>query len=481
MTETAAERAGLERAGAERALGEDVATLRADLARGERALKEQRLHEADGIALDLLAHHPQLAQAHALRAFVAAAREEFDRAVPLLEAATAGVDEPTWLALLCNMYRRQFRLDDALRTGKRSVACAQGPARLTPLLELARIHLDRDEGAEAAEAFLAVLAIEPEHPGAHLGLGQVLLARGEFGPGWIEYEWRSRLPEAQGRTPAIKGAAWNGMAMPRGRLLVICDQGFGDGFHFARFLPAAAARVKELVLAASPEIEALLGRVRGVARCHHAWSDLPGFSAYVLISSLPGLLEVRADTIPAEIPYLAPDPALAAAWRERLGTGAAADRARARRRVAIFWSGRPTHPNNGRRSLTLARLAPVLDALGDADIISIQKDRSAEDAALLARRGIRDLGPELASFDVTAAVLAQVDLLVTVDSAVAHLAGAIGCAVAMLLPTPADWRWGSGTTRSPWYPGIRLFRQPVPGDWDGAIAALAESAGAGSG
>ncbi len=165
-----------------------------------------------------------------------------------------------------------------------------------------------------------MLAIDPEHPGAHLGLGQVLLGRGEYAPGWIEYEWRNRLPEAQGRVPRIKGAAWNGMHLPRGRLLVICDQGFGDAFHFARFLKLAAARVRELVLAASPEIAPLLGRMAGVARCHHAWSDVPSFSAHVLISSLPGLLEVRRDTIPADIPYLAPDPALAAAWRE--GSGA---------------------------------------------------------------------------------------------------------------------------------------------------------------
>ena len=460
-----------EMAPVDRPPSDDAAAMRADLARGERALKEKRYHEADGIALDLLAHHPQLAQAQALRAFVASAREDVDRAVLLLEAATGGVDEPTWLALLCNMYRRQFRLDDALRTAKRAVAAARGEARLTPLLELARIHLDRDEGAEAAEAFLAALAIDPEHPGAHLGLGQVLLARGEFAAGWIEYEWRNKLPEAQGRTPAIKGAAWNGMALPRGRLLVICDQGFGDGFHFARFLPAAAARAKELVLAASPEIETLLARIPGVARCHHAWSDLPGFSAHVLISSLPGLLEVRQDTIPASIPYLTPDPALVAQWRERLGS------ASGRRHVAIFWSGRPTHPNNGRRSLPLARLAPVLDALGDAHIVSIQKERTEEDAALLARRGVQDLGAELATFDVTAAVLANVDLLVTVDSAVAHLAGAIGTRVAMLVPTPADWRWGSGTARSPWYPTVELFRQPAPGDWDGAIAALVGSLG----
>ncbi len=448
----------------------DVASMRADLARGERALKEKRLHEADGIALDLLAHHPHLAQAQALRAFVASARERFDEAIVLLEAATSGTDEPNWLALLCNMYRRRFRLDDALLAGKRAVAAARGAARLTPLLELARIHLDRNESNEAAEAFLAVLAIDPEHAGAHLGLGQVLLGRGDYAPGWIEYEWRNKLPEAQGRTPAIKGAAWNGMVLPRGRLLVICDQGFGDAFHFARFLPAAAGRAREMVLAASPEIHALLARIPGVARCTPAWADVPGFSAHALISSLPGLLEVRRDTIPAEVPYLTPDPALVETWRERIG-GAGG------RRVAIFWSGRPTHPNNGRRSLQLAQLAPVLDALAGAHVVSIQKERSEEDAAALAARGVLDLGPELATFDATAAVLANVDLLVTVDSAVAHLAAAMGRQVAMLVPNPADWRWGTGSTSSPWYPTMRLHRQRTPGDWSGTIAELAASLG----
>ena len=446
----------------------DVDLLRTDLQRAEAARKDGRLNEADGIALDVLSRAPGLPEATALRAFVAASREEVERAIFLLEAALAKRRDPSWLSLLCSLYRRQFRLDEALRVSRIAVGQASGPARLDPLLELARVHIDRDEPDEAAETFLAALALDPDHAPAHLGLGQVLLGRGQFGPGWIEYEWRNKLPEAEGRVPPIRAATWNGMELRRGRLLVVCDQGFGDTIQFARFLPQAASRVHELVLACSPELEALFGRIPGVARVWHRWTEIPGFSAHALISSLPSVLDMRADTALGPIPYLATD-------RERVRHAGEHLRSLAggRRRVGLFWSGRSTHPNNSRRSLELAAMEPILDALGEACVVSLQKERSEADAALLASRGVHDLSGALATFDDTAAFLENLDLLVTIDSAVAHLAGALGRPVWVLLPSPADWRWQRHRADSPWYPSMRLFRQPGPGDWSGAILALA--------
>lgn len=447
-----------------------LAAIRSDLERAEAARLGNRLHEADGIALDILARAPGLAEALAVRGFVAAARDEVDRAVLLMEAATAKRAEPSWLALLCNLYRRRFRLDAALAAGLAAVSRSAGQARLEPLLELARLRIDRDEPEDAAECFLAILALDPDNAGAHMGLGQVLLADGEFAPGWIEYEWRNRLPEAQGRVPPINAAAWNGMVLPRGRLLVVCDQGFGDAIQFARYLPLAAAKVKELVLVCSPELETLFARVPGVARCCHRWADIPGFSAHALISSLPGLLRTEIDSIPAVIPYLTADPQRTLRWRGEFERKAAG-----RRRIGLFWSGRATHPNNARRSLPLDALGPVLEAIGDAYVVSLQKELSKADATALAARGIIDLSPHLDSFDDTAAIIGQLDLLVTVDSAVAHLAGSLGRPVSVLTPSPADWRWQRGRSDSPWYPSMRLFRQPTPGDWDGAITQLAAS------
>lgn len=450
--------------------GPEVAALRADLRLAERALAEKRPEEADRIAREILDRHPGQPHAVIVRGFAAAALQETERAIGLLEAGTRRHGEPAALALLANLHRRRFDLDVALRHATAAVARAAGPARVEPLLELARVHIDRDESERAAETFLAVLALDPEHPGAHLGLGQVLLARGDFAAGFREYAWRNRLPEAQGRIPPIRGAAWNGMPLERGRLLIICDQGFGDVFQFARFIPEASRRVRELVVACSPDMEKLLARIPGVARCCHAWAEVPGFSACALVSDLPGLFEVRAETIPAPIPYLEADPARAAHWRARL-----ADEASGRRRIGLFWSGRPTHPNNARRSLELGRLRPILDAAPDALFVSVQKERSDADAARLAAWGVLDLAADLRDFEETSAVLRSLDLLVTIDSGVAHLAGALGRPVAMLVPSPADWRWQRHRNDSPWYPTMRLHRQPAPGDWDAAIADLARS------
>ncbi len=454
----------------ERVPGPDLEALRADLARADAALVGGRLNEADGIALDVLARAPGLPGALAVRAYAAAGRDEVERATFLLEAATARRPVASWLVLLSTMYRQRFRLDDALRAARLAVARSSAAARLEPLLELARTQIERDEPDGAADCFLAAIALDPENARAHLGLGQILLGRGDFGPGWIEYEWRNRLPEAEGRVPPIKAATWNGMALPRGRLLLVCDQGFGDAIQFARYLPQAANRVYEIVLACSPELQGLFARIPGVARCCHRWTDVPGFAAHALLSSLPSILETRAETIPASVPYLAADPACVLSMGERLRSIAGS-----RRTVGIVWSGRPTHPNNTRRSLDLSRFAPILNRLDGDCVVSLQKQRSEADAAALRQAGVHDLAGELATFDETAGVLSHLDLLVTVDSAVAHLAGALGRPVWVLLPAPADWRWQRGRDDSPWYPTMRLFRQPAPGEWAPAISALASS------
>jgi tetratricopeptide (TPR) repeat protein len=448
--------------------GAEIEALRADLRRAEEARGKGNLHEADGIALDILTRAPGLPEAIALRAFVAATRNDVDRAIFMLEAVTAKRREPSWLCLLSSLYRRRFRFDDALRVARLAAGAAKDAARLDPLLELARAHLDRDEPDDASDTFLAALAVDPDSPAAHLGLGQILLARGEFEPGWREYEWRNKLPEAAGRVPSIKAAAWNGMALPRGRLLIVCDQGYGDAIQFARYLPHAAARAEELVLACSPELEPLFARIEGVSRCVHKWSDIPGFAAHALISSLPGLLGTRADTIPAPTAYLATDPERAAVARDRLLALEGGPKT-----VGIFWAGRPTHPNNTRRSIQLSMLAPIRDAAPGARFVSLQKDRPEADATALTQARVADLSADLHTFDDTAAILANLDLLITVDSAVAHLAGALGVPVWVLLPSPSDWRWQRGRADSPWYPSMRLYRQPSPGDWTTPIEAAA--------
>ena len=230
--------------------------------------------------------------------------------------------------------------------------------------------------------------------------------------------------------------------------------------------------MRELVLAVGPELSPLFGRIEGVSRCWHQWRDIPGFTAHTLISSLPFTLCTRADTIPAANPYLTPDPERVAAWTARLEALAAG-----RRRIGLFWSGRPTHPNNARRSLPLSALSPVVAAAEGAFLVSLQKDLAPADAAALRTLGVYDPSADLETFDDTAALLVALDLLITVDSAVAHLAGALGRPVWVLVPTPADWRWLRDRDDSPWYPSLRLLRQPSPGDWQAPVAQAAAMLG----
>jgi hypothetical protein len=370
------------------------------------------------------------------------------------------------LGNLAEIYRLVYRLDDALAAGRRAIALDRSGA--VNFVRVAKILVDCGELDDALRHYLAALAIDPADANAHLGIGQILLARGDFRPGWFEYECRNKLEQARGMIPRMKAPQWNGMAVPKGRILLIGDQGFGDVFHFARYIPAVVERCGEVVLACSANLQPLLERIPGISRCFHRWQDSPGFTAYSLLSSLPHVFGTELQTIPSSIPYLTPDPQKIANWRERLREHCPSGEFK----VGLFWSGRPAHPNNRRRSMHLAQLAPLSD-VPRVRLISLQKDVPRQEIALAKEfKSLVDLTREFADFDDTAAVISNLDLVVTVDSAVAHLAGALGVPVWMMTPRPSDWRWLLDRSDSPWYPTLRLFRQPRPGAWDEIVSAV---------
>ena len=254
------------------------------------------------------------------------------------------------------------------------------------------------------------------------------------------------------------------------RLLVVCDQGFGDSIQFSRFLPMAAGRVGELVLACAATIGGLLRRVSGVARVLSDWGDLPlepgQYAAYVEISSLPMLVDPLGEAI-AGAPTLTADPGRADAWESYL----AAIRPGARR-IGLVWAGKPAHPNDRRRSLTLAQMLPIVQAAPEALFVSLQKNCSGAEREVLAANRVLDVADALPSFDHSAAFVSRLDLLITIDSAPAHLGGALGIDTWMLTPAPGDWRWALREEKSCWYDSLRLFRQPEPGDWGSALDEL---------
>jgi tetratricopeptide (TPR) repeat protein len=438
------------------------------LNRAHAAAQAKRVGEAAGICSDVLARIPDHPPALALQGIIAAMTNDPDRAIALLQRAVQlQPGNATWYAHLSSLCRLTYRLEDALATGNESIRLE--PTNADHLIGLSLVFVDLDDRQRALACLIRALGLKHDHADGHLALAQNLLAMGEFEPGWREYEWRNQTEAGRATMPRMTSMPWNGMPMPAGRLLLVGDQGYGDTIQFARYIRMAASRCQDIILGCSAEMEPILRNVPGVAQYCHRWNDVPGHAAHCRLSSLPYLFHTMPDSIPAEVPYLRAEPDRVAYWRERL----AKQLPPGVPRIGLAWSGRPTHPNDRRRSMQLEWLAPLIGA-GPAAFVSLQKPMPKRDAAVLSRfNGMIDLADELADFGETAAVMETLDLVITVDTAMGHLAGALGRPVWIMLPKASDWRWLLERSDSPWYPTARLFRQPRPGAWDGVVAEVA--------
>jgi len=317
--------------------------------------------------------------------------------------------------------------------------------------------------AEARAALERAVALDPEAVEPRFCRALTLLAQGDFARGWAEYEWRFRRP---GRRDRGFGAAWRGEAIAGRTILLHAEQGQGDTIQFLRYVPMVAARGARVVLEVQPSVVRLARGVAGAAEVIAAGDPMPAFDAHCPLLSLPLALGTTLATIPAEVPYLAADPG---DWPARLPPG---------RRIGLCWAGAATehglpYPIDRRRSLDPALLAP-LAGLPGAVFVSLQKDPGAPPPLPLA-----DPMPAMRDFADTAALIQALDLVIAVDTAVGHLAGALGKPAWLLSRSDACWRWLQGRDDSPWYPTMRLFRQESPGDWPGVIARVAAALASG--
>jgi len=295
----------------------------------------------------------------------------------------------------------------------------------------------------------------------------VHLLTGNFEAGWPGHQARLNLPSAS--YPKIPRPMWLGEENIEGKtILVAADEGLGDTIQFVRYVPMLAERGARVLLVVQDSLHGLLSGMNVVLQCApvSAVSTLPAFDFHCPISSLPLAFGTRLDTIPTAIPYL-PSPATSRvqAWEDRLGP-------RTRLRVGLVWSGRPSHMNDHNRSIPLQAFSRLFDV--DATLLSLQKDLRPNDAALLRGRSeIIDLTADLTDFTETAALVSCLDLIISVDTSVAHLAGALGRPTWILLPYTPDYRWLLDRSDSPWYPTMRLYRQTAIGDWNGPLQQLA--------
>jgi tetratricopeptide (TPR) repeat protein len=321
---------------------------------------------------------------------------------------------------------------------------------------------------EALQSFGQVLALDKDNADARHNEALSLLTLGDYGRGFASYEWRW---QRTGMPPRRKlgRPLWLGeFPLARKTILVHAEQGLGDTIQFVRYVPLLARAGAKVVLEVQPELVGLLSRVEGVAGVVARGSPLPDFDVHCPAGSLPRALRTELATIPADVPYLSASADRIAKWRPRIESLPAP-------RVAIAWSGAAGHANDRNRSVALSRLAPLL-ALEHVSFVSIQRDVRNEDAELLAcTPRLTHVGEDLADFDDTAAIAALVDVVISVDTAVVHLAGALGRPTWILVPFWPDWRWLLEREDSLWYPTARLFRQTAAGEWDSAIARVKDA------
>jgi tetratricopeptide (TPR) repeat protein len=321
---------------------------------------------------------------------------------------------------------------------------------------------------EAIAAYRQCLQLAPQHAEAHANLAGPLLLTGDFAQGWREYEWRWRVRDFTSPPRNFAQPRWDGSELAGRRILIHAEQGIGDMFQFLRYLPLVAARGGRVILECRPETKRLAAANADGWEVLASGETLPAFDVHCPLLSLPLAFGTRLETIPAKVPYMRVDPALAEKWRQRL---AGVSR---RRKVGLAWAGNPVFKFDHLRSpRELAVLAP-LGAAADVEFVSLQKGKAASQAAA-PPPGMRilDWTNELNDFAETAALIAGLDVVVSSDTALAHLAGAMGKQVYVMLPAAPDWRWLLTGDSSPWYPTARLFRQSAAGRWDDVAAGIA--------
>jgi tetratricopeptide (TPR) repeat protein len=364
---------------------------------------------------------------------------------------------------LGSAWKDMDELDRAVESLTKAAALDKSYAEAWNNLGLA--YKNRGDHHQAIACFSEALRLKPELAEAHWNRSSVNLLVGDFAQGLKDYEWRFQLPKWQLVYPfRTRLPRWDGSADRSRRILVHDEQGLGDTLQFIRYIPMVSERCGRLILETRRELMDLLREFPGVDEVVERPNDSESQAeadVCIPLLSLPLVFGTTLETIPAVVPYLWADPRKALNWRRRIEGP--------HFKVGLVWAGRPQHQNDRNRSCCIDLFAPLARNHG-IRCFSLQKGPAAEQLMQSGlRKSIVNLDPELEDFSDTAAVISQLDLVITVDTSVAHLAGAMGKPVWLLLPHIPDWRWMLEREDSPWYPTMRLFRQEKPGDWSGVF------------
>jgi tetratricopeptide (TPR) repeat protein len=442
------------------------------LAEAKMSLGE--VEAAETICRRIVERRPEFAQAHTRLGDILLAAQKYEEAA--------------------ECYRKALRLQPDLRQAHTNLGAALVPlghpdaavnsySQALTLHETAEGHnnlglalLANGRPAEAIASFERALEKRPDYVDARWNRALAKLKLGELDEGWREYEWRWKLKTLAGR-PHPPQPLWIGKENLAGKsILLQCEQGLGDTIQFVRFAPAVAKLGATVTLQVQTPLVPLLRQLPGMHTVIPATEAAPTTDLYCPMLSLPLALGVTTESIPANVPYIRPSPAASAQWRKQLPDNGKLS-------IGVVWSGNPKHRGDRFRTLSLEYLKPLLDR-DDVNWVCLQKEIRHEDWPLVWELpSLHLLGLRFSTFDDTAAVIDQLDLVISADTSVAHLTGAIAKPIWIMLPLSSDFRWMTGTDRSPWYPTARLFRQEKAADWPGVIAnvnaALTEMLGAG--
>jgi hypothetical protein len=316
----------------------------------------------------------------------------------------------------------------------------------------------------ALATFEKALKIKGDHVDCRWDRALCFLQKGDFKRGFDEYEWRWKLDRSPPR--GFEQPLWDGADLKGKTILIHQEQGFGDMIQFARYVPMVKAKGATVIIEAQPELARLFSVLEGVDKVVNKGSPLPKFDVYAPIISLARIFATTPETVPADIPYLSAPDAHAVQLPASLGK---------QMKIGISWAGRPTHQNDTFRSVAFRHFVELLGVPG-VTVYGLQKGPAAAEVSDNGCEAlVLNLGGRLHDFADTAAVVAQLDLVISVDTVLVHLAGALGKPVWTLLPFFADWRWMTSGDTSPWYPTMRLFRQDQPGDWEPVFNAVREA------
>lgn len=465
----------------------------------EQALGAGELARAQAIFEQILDAEPGEPRALNGLGVVAFRSDRLDEAADYHRRAIAALPESAAFHNNLNLvYCRQGRAAEAVECCRRALALSPETVELHNNLGTALKQCGRLE--PAVESFRRAIALRPDYGDAHYNLANALvqlghlddaeaeyrralelsprdaevsynyallrLLVGDFAQGWPGLEWRWGLPGF--KRSSFSQPRWQGEPLAGRTILVVGEQGLGDVVQMIRFAPVLKQSGATVLVQCRPALHALLASAPGIDRLV-APGRAESFDFYIPLLSLPGVLGLALDTIPADVPYITAEPVRVERWRGELGKFSEL-------KVGIAWQGRPDYVLDVFRSIRLAEFAP-LGACRHVKLLSLQKGHGREqlDAS---GQGIVDLGASLdeggGAFVDTAAVMMSLDLVITSDTAMAHVAGALGVPTWVALAFVPDWRWLMGRDDSPWYPTLRLFRQTRPGDWGGVFARMAD-------